>query len=217
MFGSVCDFRNNILYDRKKDFALLLSSKEKYKYEVWSFDEKDCISYHMNYNQTMFPAIPMKRIIRKYDVVYLGLDKGRFNYISDLDKRLQEIGINTFLKFFKLNGTKEEKNKYELNKYMEYPIFLQHELQGKAILEVVQKNQSSMTWRPLEAMYYGRKLITNYVAVKELSFYNKNNIFVLGEDDLNSIKEFLNSPFEKVSNEIIEEYIFYKWVQRFFN
>ena len=74
-----------------------------------------------------------------------------------------------------------------------------------------------MTWRPLEAMFYRKKLITNFKDIKEYDFYIKDNIFIIGEDDLNNIKNFVNTGYVDISQNIIKKYTIDGWIENFIN
>ena len=99
-------------------------------------------------------------------------------------------------------------------KCIPYKTIIQEECKCRVILDIVQEHQNGMTWRPLEALFYGKKLITNYPNIQEAKFYSKNNIFVLGEQSTGDIKEFIKKDMELVPEEIVEEYTFSGWLKR---
>ena len=64
--------------------------------------------------------------------------------------------------------------------------------------------------------------ITNYKSLfcsnnNTYIFYNKNNIFILGEDKISRLNEFLYSDYSKIPNKIIDYYCFENWLQRIIN
>ena len=67
----------------------------------------------------------------------------------------------------------------------------------------------------MEALFLERKLITNKTDIKNYDFYNHDNIFILGEDNINEIKEFINKPYKKIDQDIIDYYDFDQWLNRF--
>ena len=67
----------------------------------------------------------------------------------------------------------------------------------------------------MEALFLERKLITNNTDIKNYDFYNHDNIFILGEDNINEIKEFINKPYKKIDQDIIDYYDFDQWLNRF--
>ena len=48
-------------------------------------------------------------------------------------------------------------------------------------------------------------------------FYCKDNIFIIGKDDINDLAEFINRPYKEVDSEIVDQYDFSSWLNRFFN
>ena len=67
----------------------------------------------------------------------------------------------------------------------------------------------------MEALFFEKKLITNNKDIKNYDFYNPSNIFILGENNIEDIKEFINKPYEKVEQKIIDYYDFEQWLSRF--
>ena len=83
---------------------------------------------------------------------------------------------------------------------------------SKCVLDIVQRGQSGLTLRPIEALLNSKKLITDNVAVERYDFYDPRNIFILGKDDESRIKEFVDSPFVEVPELVIEKYEFGNWL-----
>jgi len=55
-------------------------------------------------------------------------------------------------------------------------------------------------------------LITNYKEIKQYDFYNPNNIFILGVDDIERFKVFMSTKFEDVPKEYVNKYTFRGWL-----
>lgn len=76
----------------------------------------------------------------------------------------------------------------------------------KAIFDINYTAQKSLSTRAYEAMAARRKYITTNPEVKTYDFYNPNNIAVV---DLNNIvlsRDFIETPFEPVPDEILYHY-----------
>ena len=67
----------------------------------------------------------------------------------------------------------------------------------------------------LEALFFKKKLITNNRDIVNLQFYNANNIFVLGIDKLENLKNFMDKPYENIEQKVIDYYDFNEWLKRF--
>ena len=64
-------------------------------------------------------------------------------------------------------------------------------------------------------MFYNKKIITNCSRIKEYDFYKAENVFLLGEDDMDRLPEFVAGKFIPVENYIIEKYKLKKWILNF--
>ena len=97
---------------------------------------------------------------------------------------------------------------------MPYKDVLNKTFESKCVLELLQEGQTGLTTRSLEALFLGKKLLTNNVAIKERDFYRSENVFILGEDDPDSFVEFLNIPTVPVDDGIKHYYTFDGWIER---
>lgn len=173
--------------------------------EFWTFDKNDAQKYNMKYNpQFYIKNIKIQGEQNKYDVLFLGRPKTRKKDIVDLEKKLKEEGIQTNFKIIE-----NEKD------YVSYDEYLKMIAESKCILDYNQEGQVGLSLRPMEALFLERKLITNNTDIKNYDFYNHDNIFILGEDNINEIKEFINKPYKKIDQDIIDYYDFDQWLNRF--
>lgn len=174
--------------------------------EFWTFDKEDAIKYKMKYNPQFYTKMIIlnnkKNIIN--DIVFLGRPKDRKNYILNIARLLkkQKLRLN-----FKIIENEKE--------FIKYDKYLDMVSESKCILDYNQDGQSGLTLRPMEALFFEKKLITNNRDIKNYDFYNPSNIFILGENNIEDIKEFINKPYEKVEQKIIDYYDFEQWLSRF--
>lgn len=87
---------------------------------------------------------------------------------------------------------------------------------SRAILDIVKEGQVGITKRPMEAILFNKKLITNNKAIEKYDFYCPENIFILGKDSLNNLKTFIHTPYKTLPKQIVEQYIFENWFDTFF-
>ena len=99
--------------------------------------------------------------------------------------------------------------------WIEYKEICRNIARSKAILEIVREGQSGATIRLMEALFFGKKLVTNNNLVKKEEFYNKENIFLLGDRPLEELKEFLNGEFVPFAPELLNKYDVKQWMQNF--
>ena len=76
----------------------------------------------------------------------------------------------------------------------------------KCILDLNPPYQTSLSTRAHEAMAARRKYVTTNAAIKDYEYYNPNNILIIDINNPVIPKEFLNSPYEMPSNEVLYKY-----------
>lgn len=165
--------------------------------ETWSFDEADCNRYNLRYNPQFYVKSPSYREngIIKYDAFFIGKDKGRLEDILSVESFLKGQGLKT--KFCIVGYNSDS---------IEYKQVLDYISESKAIVDIQGDWQDGITLRPLEALFYEKKLISNSKGLLDVDFYRPNNIFILGADDISKIETFLNAPYEKVDAKILKKY-----------
>ena len=76
----------------------------------------------------------------------------------------------------------------------------------KCILDINPPYQTSLSTRAHEAMAARRKYITTNKHIKDYEYYNSNNVLVVDINNPIIPKEFLETPFEPVPEEILYKY-----------
>jgi hypothetical protein len=214
------------------DKILPLKYTENLNCELWSFDPYDCKKYDLKYNTQFYfdisKIIKNKKKSNQYDVLFIGKDKGRLNRLLNIKKGLEKFSLkikfnivgNSKLLYYINNDIYNKfnfKSKYNYSSPISYEEVVEMIFKSRSILDIVADGQSGLTLRPLEAIFAEKKLITNDSNIKKYDFYNSNNIHILKEDDYESLKLFLNRPYEKIDYEILNKYKFSSWIKRFEN
>lgn len=176
--------------------------------EFWTYNKNDVEKYHIHYNPTFYTEKMLdhidKSIDKSHDIVYIGRHKGR-------DAELQKFVLCTRDKGIDFQCIVVEDDA----PIVPYGQYLGYAENAKAILELTAHQQKGNSLRALEALFLKRKLVTNNVEVMNEAFYHPNNIFVIGKDDLELLKDFLNSPMIEISSEVKKEYLSSAWLKRF--
>lgn len=173
--------------------------------EFWTFDKQDAEKYGLKYNPQFYTScIKLNEKDIKQDVVFLGRAKNRKNDLLKLQKQLETRGIST--KFAIIETEKD---------IMKYDKYLDLISKSKCIIDYNDEGQTGLTLRPMEALFLKKKLITNNKDIINYDFYNPNNIFVLGKDDIEEIQEFVEKAYEEIDEKIINYYDFEQWLKRF--
>lgn len=203
-----------------KDRRIIPKLEQVKRYvSIYSFDKNDCKTYGFQFSPMIYDFSSIMDYQKEdnckpqYDVSFVGYLKNREDNLVLLYNYLTQNGLAAF--YYVLDNIKSGKTFpfpiYE--KYLDYDEYKKIIKSSKAILDIVQNGQTGLTIRSMETLAFQKKLITNNTDVKNYSFYKPANIFVLGEDDIDSLMEFLNSDFEPVSSDIMREYNFTDWAR----
>lgn len=174
--------------------------------EIWTYNRFDANKLNLKYNTQFYHKITnmVNTDIISDDIIFVGRDKNRNNEIVKIKKKLESKDIKCNFKIIK-----NEKD------YVLYDEYIKLLLKARCILDYNITTLNGLTLRPLEALFYQKKLITNNRDIINYDFYRPNNIFVLGMDDISKIKEFIYSPYEEIDKEIVNYYDFESWLKRF--
>jgi hypothetical protein len=175
------------------------------RWEAWSFDKNDCEKYALKYNPAPYFMSKIEEHKIVYDTIFVGFDKGRELIVRKLEEDLEKQGLKTYFKI--IHNDKER---------LSYNEILTLIAQSKAIVEIVQEGQSGITQRAMESVFLDKKLITNNINIKNYDFYNSENIFIWNKNNTAQIAKFIHSPYKKVDENIVNQYTFSAWVERFY-
>ena len=175
--------------------------------EICTYDANDSKKYNLYLIRSggYCPTFISQKRDEEYDIVFVGRDKGRAEYIFELEKQFKSMGLKT--KFLVMPSTRLNKRKKGFSKVIEYEEVIELVAKSKSILNITLPNQVGATMRDYESIFNEVKLITTNTNIVNFDFYNKNNIFILGIDDLNKLKEFIVSPYEHLPEELLNKYL----------
>ena len=188
------------------------------KCEQWSFDPDDCETYHMRANTQYFATISVPfGAEKKWDLYFLGTDKGRVPLLEKLDMECRNRGLEPYFYVVGEHGmSPSEELPYRTP--ISYKTNIQNVSCTAAVVDIPLKGQRGLTLRVLEALYLRRKLITFNSNVKELPFYNENNILICTDNfSIDDIYEFLKIPYQDTEAcvQARQYYSFPEWMKRF--
>lgn len=186
-------------------------SKEQI-YPVLSFNPKDA-GNGMTFQTSFYSREIFEKIhcTCEYDIFYCGRAKKRSETIKKYYLFFKSSGLN--INFHIVTDNKEEwGNGIELyTDELSYYENLIEAGKAKAILNIVDENEfGAITLRCLEALYLGKKLITNDTEIYNSDLYNENNVYILkddfSEEESRKLKNFLELEFVPPSQEVLSKY-----------
>ncbi len=186
--------------------------------DLWTFDQNDAREFGIKYNpQFFFDDVDTSDCVEEYDAVYIGSVHKRLDEIYSIWNVLKDKGFK--LHFLLRTEKQLVKEKIDGIKYtyrgIGYDDILAINRRSRCIIEIMNKGQHGLTLRALEALFQKRKLITDNLAIKQYDFYNPNNIFIWGYDDVRLVKEWMLIPFQETSQDITDKYTAESWLKRF--
>ena len=189
--------------------------------EFYTFDPIDAKKFGIKFKPYFYPEEYMidcdEKVPIKQDIFFVGVDKDRLGVIKDLHRRFEQMNLTDKLMIVATLHKKYSRSDEKwLAKRVPYEKIAENIKQSRAILDIVQSGQSGITLRPMEAMFYNKKLITNNIYIKEYDFYNPHNIFIFQERNISELKEFLELPTIEINQEIKNKYRFSGgWLKEF--
>ena len=211
--------RTKFCYSNIVKVAASISPKilTKFNIEGWSWDPKDCKTYHLHYLKPFFDEdiLPNSETL-VYDACFIGKDKGRYHTVRSIQRSLESLGYKCFIKVIPpFNFLKKLHNYYsEPISYVEYLSIVS---KSRCVIDIVQQGQTGTTMRVFESLFGQKKLITNNHDIITYDFYDKRNIFILGKDSIADLKLFMESDYVQISQDILEEYKPTQWINRIIN
>ncbi len=174
--------------------------------EIWTYDKHDSDKYGLNLLTSggYFTSFIGKKSKKKYDVMYVGKDKGRADYILNLKKKFEDMGLTT--KFLIMPSTRASKKKDFYSKPIPYEEVIRLVNESRAILNIALPEQQGATMRDYESIFNEVKLITTNQNITSFDIYDSENIFILEKDDFLKIKSFLQRPYKVLDKSILSKY-----------
>ncbi len=187
--------------------------------EYWSFSKTDCEENGFKYNTQFFfdslaseAAESRERGLSQHPrALFLGRDKGRLKILEDLKDGLEREGVEVDLKITMAFSGRFGFFRESLLPYGKVIDFVKD---ADILLDYTTNPQTGLSLRAMEALFFGKKLITNNLEILESDFYSPANIYVL-DHDKRSLKEFLDCQVELVAPEIRDRYLLSNWLKRF--
>ncbi|MBR5203559.1 MAG: hypothetical protein IKW45_09885 [Clostridia bacterium] len=180
----------------------------------WSFARLDCKKYGMEFNPLpYFNELVLEPQEKKYDIIFVGKDKGRLPALLEFKQTFDKMNLKT--KFI-ISPTNRYTKHPEYSPSIKYMESVQLGMQSKAILDYIEINNSGQSIRVIESLFQKEKIITNSILISDYDFYCPENIFILGQDKLEDLPSFLNTPYKEIDPAIVKQYDFDCVIKRFF-
>lgn len=196
----------------KCDFNL----EKKYFNKISSFDKRDIVNYQLDYLPNFYIYSNFGKEVIEYDIYSLMAKTG--DKRENLFYKIAEECNNNNIKIkFTLYDSKisDTKNIVTItNKVIPFTQMLEEQSKSKAVLELCHSLNKGYTFRTFDCIGMRKKLITNNKDIINEDFYNPNNILIIDEKNINIPREFIDSPYEDLPEEIYEKYSLGNWIKQ---
>ena len=201
--------------------ALFMGFIRYSRLHYFTFDYEDAIKYKINKICPVWGYIEenlTKTCSNNSNVYYIGTQKGRGNLIAEIAEKLKSEGLKPIFQIIKNKHSEYigSLSSFYITNPIPYNEVIKELKDVDCILDIVQKNQTGLSFRPLEALFLNKKLITNCSSIKREAFYDKNNVYIIGDEtESRTYKEFLDAPYSQISEEIKDLYNIKEWIKQF--
>ena len=173
-------------------------------YRLTSFDPCEAERYGMACTGQYFRYPEHQPDNIDSDCFFCGLPKDRAGTLQRLRTRLEAEGLTCD---FVIPRTPAEK--------LTYPQYLDRLARTRCVIDISQKGQTGLTRRPLEALFYGKKLLTDNPEIARYDFYCPQNVFILGKDPEEQLRAFIESPLAEVPETVRAAYDVNEWIRHY--
>lgn len=182
----------------------------QYDFILTTFNYPDAHQYQLIYKGSFFRypdnIAPLSSNERKQvDCYFIGYKKDRAEMLEKCQEKLESHGLTC--QFLIL-----EKGEAE----MTYQDNLKYTINSRCLVDITNTDeQTGLSLRPLEALFFNKKLITNNPNIRNYSFYHPDNVFIIGENKEEDILAFMSAPLHIIPDEIKEQYEINHWITNF--
>lgn len=192
--------------------------------KVFSFQKNDVERYGFTFltNYIYFEKPPIKDSSSeiKWQVFNVSRLDSRVDLLEKISKSLNQLKITN--RIIAVGSNKFRK--YKIHNLEHTTLYMPVEevqsliMKSNVMLDVVRRNdQSGLSFRVFESMMYGKKLITSNADILNYDFYNPNNILVVNKEASNITKEFFETEYQDLNEDIYNKYTIKSWVEKVFD
>lgn len=189
------------------DKAIVPSNQHLYEfakshnYIVTTYNLHYAQKYNMIYHQQCWnkDLFQPNNCENQYDLFFLANVKNRYETIMKVLTYVKESGFKVYDHVYSPNSEPGT-----TSSYMDYSQAVEIMRHSATILDLVADDNYGLTFRPLEAMFLHKKLITNYTDIISYDFYegNKENIYVIMDEKITGMIDFLRKPYIETSYDL---------------
>lgn len=170
--------------------------KEQFDF-VLAYNPKDAEKYGLIKCNACFSKLTVAADTNmKSDICFIGQPKDRYELLGSIR---DFVGRECKINFIVVGDSEGNDEGIILTKeYMSYEKYLQNEISSNCILEILKGDTQGATFRCWEAVYYNKKLLTNWKGITSFEYYDSRfmRYFEKPEDiDVNFVKSEIDVDY----------------------
>lgn len=154
---------------------------------ILSYDKGDSDKYGLHFHPT-----PMSRVhveqdaqLEKSDIYFCGYAKTRYPLIHKLYKKYSSMGLKCDFHIMKFpKGEEKIEGIHYDDEFLTYEHNIQHVLNSKSVLEIMQEGADGFTPRVWESIIYDRHLLTNNESLSHSEYYNPDFMHDINDSNI---------------------------------
>lgn len=175
---------------------------------VFAFDYNDSLKYHFRYNYLIYDrAYCLKQEEPETDLFFVGQAKNRLDKILNI--YCEATRLNLVIDFNCVNISDAELHLINGKNIHTMPLSYDEVVNGirksRCVLDIMQRDSIGCSLNICEAIFYGKKIITDNAYIVNEPFYSESRIYVIGQSQI-SLEEFIKEPMQQYTED--ERYLF---------
>ena len=201
---------------------------------VYSFDRSDCRQYGYRFLPLFYfdeyRDIAELKVPKKYDMMFVGTTHSdRYRFINEIASQIHSFGGKTFLYFFfqgkimfyRYKLLHPEMRNVKASSVHFKPVSKTELMNiyavSNIIIDVQHPKQTGLTMRCLECLGAKKKLITTNADIRNYDFFHPSNILVVDRRKPVVPKDFIQSSYQDIDEDIYRKYSISSWVDYIFS
>lgn len=194
--------------------------------KIYTFDRSDAKKYNWEYRPLFYDKNDCQSTEKDFDISFICTLKFKR---GEIYKELKRLALKNRLQFFSYLYVdfRTYLKRRILNKDINYISIPLKEIKfksmtledtakvydrSKIVVDYTTSSQSGLSMRTIECVGHGCKIITNNANVKSEKFYCSDNVYVYNDNNLEISSTFLNSPYKKLDDGILDYYSLRGWI-----
>ena len=202
--------------------------------KVLSFDKNDCQEFSLDFLPLFYipqyETIAQNNVPQKYDLMFAGtVHSERYEFINGIVNQVEKAGGKCFtwfyfpskVNFYKLKWDNPKFRKANIKDFQFTPMpretLLGYYAESRIQIDMQHPKQTGLTMRTIETLGAKKKLITTNPDVENYDFYRPENILVVDRYKPVISKEFVDTPWKEIPEDIYKKYSISSWLEKIFS